>query len=65
MRARVRVRGGRALGAGGGGGGEVQGGEPRGGGGRREVVEFRARFLHFPRRLEPGTAERAPAARAR
>lgn len=33
--------------------------------GRGEVVEFRARFAHFPRRLEPGAAGRAPAARAR
>lgn len=31
----------------------------------REVVEFRERFAHFPRRLEPGAAGRAPAARAR
>lgn len=31
----------------------------------REVVEFRARFPHFPRRLEPGAAGRVLAARAR
>ena len=61
VRARVRVRGGRVLHA---GGCEVRGGEPRRGGGGREVVEFRARFLHLPERLEAGTTGRAPAARA-
>lgn len=41
----------------------------RGGSGKqrwgREVVEFRARFPHFPRRLEPGAAGRVLAAQAR
>lgn len=31
----------------------------------REVVEFTERFVHFPGRLEPGAAGRAPAAQTR